>query len=131
MNEKMDSPASGAGGTGFEKKLEKEISFKFGNLRTKKHASLLGQEFFKILAPKLAAHSLKECGRNLLKIRGLEVPVCAKADLLRFADNHMVMQCHAQRLSSRHDLTGHLNIGLRRRGIARGMIVHHDQRACI
>lgn len=49
MNEKMDSPASGAGGTGFEKKLEKEISFKFGNLRTKKHASLLGQEFFKIL----------------------------------------------------------------------------------
>lgn len=46
ISEKIDSsPSSG----GFDTKLEKEISFKFGNLRTKKHASLLGQEFFKIL----------------------------------------------------------------------------------
>ena len=44
------------------------------------------------------------------------------------ADDDVVEHLDAERPRHLHDLPGHLHIGLRRRRIARGMIVHQDER---
>ena len=57
-------------------------------------------------------------GRHLQQPGGLE------AGLAGFADHHMVVHGDAELFSRRHDLAGHLDVGLRGRRVARGMIVH-------
>ena len=46
--------------------------------------------------------------------------------MTRFADDDVVMHGNAQRVRHRDDLLRHRNVGVRRRRIARRMIVHED-----
>lgn len=44
-------------------------------------------------------------------------------------DNHMIMQGHPEALPGRFDGAGDLDVGVAWRGIARGMVVNHHERA--
>ena len=57
-----------------------------------------------------------------------EIALRAKAQLARFADDQVVMQHDAKHPGGILDLGGHVDIGLGRRGVARRMVVHQDQR---
>jgi len=58
----------------------------------------------------------------------LDLSQLAQAGVAVAADNHMVVQYDAERGGSLLDILGHGDVGLRRGRIARGMIVHQDQR---
>ena len=47
------------------------------------------------------------------------------------ANNDVVMQHHTERLGDVGNFACHFDIGLRWRGVARGVIMHKDQRRCI
>ena len=61
----------------------------------------------------------------VMNARRLQQPGGLEAGLAGFADHHVVVHGDAELFSRRHDLAGHLDVGLRGRRVARGMIVHH------
>ena len=60
--------------------------------------------------------------------RLLDLPKLAQAGMAVAADDDVVVQYHAERGGGFLDILGHGDVGLRRGRIARGMIVHQDQR---
>ena len=59
---------------------------------------------------------------------GLDQPAAAEAGVAVLADDDMVVQLDLDRLQRRHDLAGHLDVGLRGRRVAARVVVDHDDR---